>query len=371
MATQSRSERKGRPRTEWSDATRLVHVSRSARRARIHADSDSLRGAVEETMAALEGAERVRIGGVGACAVAPALLALLAPGDHLLIPLGASLATRRFCAGVLSRFGVATSEYDPRIGAGVDSYFRADTRLVLIESQTQSGFAFADVAAIASAARRAGVWSLMDNDWASPIGFKPLAQGVDLSVASLDRLAGGALESGLASVAAAAGVEPALERGWRGLGRGLDAWQARALLDALPSLPARLDRRRRNAETVAEWLRRQPETAALRCPSLPTDLDHELWARDYREAGARLGLVLRPDFATPPRLRAFLDSLALFDVLDAEAQPLGMEASAIQPGLRDLRAPGPTAALALTIGLEDPLDLIDDLSVALSRLRAA
>src|SRR3546814_4760469 len=92
----------------------------------------------------------------GVAAITAGLLALLAPGDHLLMVDSAYEPTRLFCDGMLRRFGVETSYYDPLVGAGIAALIRPETKLIFLESPGSLTFEVQDVPAIAAVARRVG-----------------------------------------------------------------------------------------------------------------------------------------------------------------------------------------------------------------------
>jgi len=114
--------------------------------------------------------------------VTGALLAFLKAGDHLLMTDSVYAPTRRFCNGILKRFGVETTYYDPLIGADIRSLLRPNTTVVFTESPGSHTFEVQDIPAIAEVAHAHGAKVLMDNTWASPLFFKPFEYGVDVSI---------------------------------------------------------------------------------------------------------------------------------------------------------------------------------------------
>ncbi len=98
------------------------------------------------------------------------------------------LPTRKLCDGLLKRFGVETTYYDPTIGAGIARLMRPNTALVFTESPGSLTFEVQDIPAIAAAAHERGALVVMDNTWASPLYFKPFAHGVDISIQAGDQV---------------------------------------------------------------------------------------------------------------------------------------------------------------------------------------
>jgi cysteine-S-conjugate beta-lyase len=118
----------------------------------------------------------------GVAAVTTALLSVLSPGDHLLMTDSAYDPTRSFCDGMLKRMGIATTYYDPLIGAGIEALITPHTRAIFMESPGSLTFEVQDVPAIVAVAKRHGIKTLIDNTWATSLYFQPLSLGVDLSI---------------------------------------------------------------------------------------------------------------------------------------------------------------------------------------------
>jgi cysteine-S-conjugate beta-lyase len=140
--------------------------------------------ALEEAVAAVEGGFRAVAFCSGAAACFSAILAFVKAGDHILVTDSVYGPVRAFCTGFLARFGVDTDFYDPHIGAGIEALFRDETRLVYMESPGSLTFEVQDVPAIVNASKARGIRTVIDNTWAAPLYFKPLALGVDVSVLS-------------------------------------------------------------------------------------------------------------------------------------------------------------------------------------------
>ena len=110
--------------------------------------------------------------------------------------------TRRFCDGLLKRYGVATRYYDPMIGAGIAELIGEKTRAILLESPGSLTLEVQDVPAICAAAKARGVATLIDNTWATPLFFPAIAAGIDLSILACTKYVGGHADVMLGSVTA-------------------------------------------------------------------------------------------------------------------------------------------------------------------------
>ena len=120
-----------------------------------------------------------------------AILTVCGAGDHILVTDSVYDPTRVFCHKLGRRYGISTDFFEPCIGAAIESLLRPNTRAVYLESPGSLTFEVQDVPAIAEVAHRHGAAVIMDNTWATPLHFDPLAHGVDLSVHSATKYIGG------------------------------------------------------------------------------------------------------------------------------------------------------------------------------------
>ena len=160
--------------------------------------------ALEDALRALEGPECAGVALLpsGLAAISTALLAVLNAGDHLLVTDSVYQPTRKFCDGMLKRYGVATTYYDPLIGGGIDALIKPNTRAVFVEAPGSLSFEIQDIPAIAAAAHAKGAVVLMDNTWATPLYFRAFDKGVDLSIQAATKYIGGHSDVMLGAVAA-------------------------------------------------------------------------------------------------------------------------------------------------------------------------
>jgi cysteine-S-conjugate beta-lyase len=324
--------------------------------------------ALEDAVAALDGAHGALITGSGKTAIAQALLAFLKAGDHILMVDTAYAPTRQFCDRVLSRFAVETTYYDPLIGAEVARLIRPETRIVYMESPGSLTFEVQDVPAIAAAARDHGILSVLDNTWATPLYFKPFEHGVDLCIHAATKYIGGHSDLMMGTVSCGEPLYRQLRNGMQDLGACVgpdDCYQA---LRGLRTLSVRLERHQANALRLALWLKGRPEVARVLYPALPDDPGHALWRRDFRGASGLFGVVLRP--CPKAAVAALVEGLELFGM----GYSWGGYESLIIPTHPERyrtatvwQAEGPS--LRIHAGLEDPDDLIADLEAGFARLK--
>src|ERR1700684_4191618 len=149
--------------------------------------------ALQQALMALEGPQCAGVGLApsGLSAITTTLLAVLKAGDHLLVCDNAYRPSRNFCNGLLARYGVETTFYDPLIGAGIADLFKANTKAVLVEAPGSQSFEMPDIPAIAAIAHGRSALVIDDNTWATALYHRSLEQGVDISMQAATKYIGG------------------------------------------------------------------------------------------------------------------------------------------------------------------------------------
>jgi cystathionine beta-lyase len=328
--------------------------------------------ALADALAALEGPDCAGVALLpsGLAAACVALLAVLKAGDHVLVTDSVYLPTRKFCDGILARYGITTSYYDPLIGAGIAALIKSNTRAVFVESPGSLSFEMQDVPAIAAAAHAHGALVLMDNTWASPLYFRALDKGVDLSIQSGTKYIGGHSDVMLGTVTANKATWPRLSETVYAMGLCVGPDDMYLGLRGLRTMGVRLAQHQASGIKVARWLAGRPEVARVLHPALETDPGHAIWRRDYSGACGLFSIVLAP--VPQAAVHAFLDALTLFGI---GASWGGFESLAIPFDCTAMRsatawAPG-GPGVRFHIGLEDVDDLIADLERGFAALAAA
>jgi cystathionine beta-lyase len=330
--------------------------------------TEALEGAVAE----LEGPQCAGVALLpsGLAAISTALLAVVHAGDHLLVTDSAYGPTRSFCDHILTRFGVTVSYYDPLIGAAISGLMQANTRAVFLESPGSLSFEMQDVSAMAEAAHAKGAIVLMDNTWASPLYFRPLDFGVDLSIQAGTKYIGGHSDLMLGTVAANSATVARLKNTVGSSGWCVGPDDVYLGLRGLRTLAVRLDRHYRSGLAVARWLEQRPEVLQLLHPAMASHPGHALWKRDFTGASGLFSVVLKP--VPQKAVYAFLDTLDLFGI---GASWGGYESLAIPFDCTPVRTAtrwepgGPT--VRFHIGLEAVEDLLADLERGFAALAVA
>jgi len=327
--------------------------------------------ALQEAIASLEGGHRTVVYPSGLAACAGALLAFLSSGDHVLMTDTVYGPTRSLAGGLLKRFGVLTTFYDPIAGRGIESLMRPETRVVYVESPGSLTFEVQDIPAIAEAARKRGIAVIMDNTWGTPLYFKPFAHGVDVSVQSGTKYIVGHADAMLGAVTSTKEAWPKLRASTYELGQTAGPDDVYLAQRGFRTLAVRLERHWRTGVALAEWIRGQREVERVLHPALPGDPGHAIWKRDFTGACGLFGVVLK-EGVSDVALAAMIDGLDLFGIGSSWG---GYESLIVPFDPREVRTatrwPHKGPCFRIHAGLESVEDLIEDLDAGFGRLRAA
>jgi cystathionine beta-lyase/cystathionine gamma-synthase len=324
--------------------------------------------AVEEKLAAVDGAEAALAFSSGMAAISTALMSLLSAGDEVVCASAIYGGTFHLIEDVLPRFGVLRRFVSLEQLADPGSVIGPKTRVLWFESPINPTLRCVDIRAVASACRAQNVVSVIDNTFASPINQQPLALGVDLSMQSVTKYLNGHSDvTGGVLTGTRAHLSP-IGKLRRLLGGVMDPQPAYALGRGLKTLPLRVARHNANAMTVATFLDSHPAVGRVYYPGLPSHPDHAIAARQMSGYGGMVCIDVKD--GQQGAYRAF----DRFKVIKRAASLGGVESLCSLPiltsqyGLTDdeLAQAGVTRGMMrLSIGLEDPEDLIEDLDRAL------
>jgi cysteine-S-conjugate beta-lyase len=315
----------------------------------------------------LEGGFRTLITPGGQCAISLINLAFLKAGDHVLIPESVYTPSRKFAAQVLRRFGVEVGFYAPEAGAGIQTLFRENTRMVWCESPGSITMEVQDVPAIAEAAHRAGAVVVLDNTWSAGVYFDAFAHGVDVTMQALTKYVGGHSDLLLGSITVRD------KEAWQRLGATHNLVGCAASPDdcslalrGLKTLAVRLKAIEDSALNLARWLSERPEIERVLHPALPSCPGYEFWKRDFTGSAGVFSIVFQPRFSKA-QVQGFVDRLELFEIGYSWA---GVTSLAVAYDFHATRGRPDYGhrIVRLNIGLEDESDLKADLGRALDGL---
>ena len=324
--------------------------------------------ALGEAIADLEGGHGTIVTTSGLSAISVTLGALVSAGDHILISDSVYGPTRTFCNQVLSRYGVTTEYYSPDIGDAIAELIQKNTRLVLMEAPGSLTFEMQDIPGITRAAKEKGVLTVMDNTWATPVFFRPLEHGVDISIQAGTKYIAGHSDLVIGMVTSARETtHKMMVSHAQNLGDAASPDDCYLALRGLRTLSVRLYRQQESTLKVAAWLADQPQVYRVLYPALPGDPGHALWKRDFKGASSLFGLAMHSEDETA--VKAMADSLKYFQIGSSWGGYESLIAFNHMPVARE-RVPWTEKPFMLRvhIGLEDPEDLIADLTQGLARI---
>jgi cystathionine beta-lyase len=328
--------------------------------------------ALQDALMTLEGPQCAGVGLTpsGLAAISTTLLAVAKAGDHLLVCDNAYRPTRNFCNGLLRRYGVETTYYDPSVGGGIAGLIKPNTRAVIVEAPGSQSFEMMDIPAIAAAAHAHGALVIDDNTWATALFHRSLDQGVDISIQAATKYIGGNSDIMFGTIAANAKAWPLIAETIRLLGVCAGPDDVYLALRGFRTLSVRLNQHFRSGLAIARWLAARPEVARVLHPALESDPGHAIWKRDFTGASGLFSIVLKP--VPQKAVDALLDTVKLFGMGYSWG---GFESLIIQFDCSDYRsatkwAPG-GPSLRLHIGLEHVDDLTADLERGFAALNAA
>ena len=333
----------------------------------IYTRSDNpTRAALERNLAALEGGVGAAAFASGAAATA-AVFQALAPGDHVIAPNEAYHGTTRLLRETFTPWGLNVSFVDMSDPAQVEAALRPTTKLLWVETPSNPLLTITDIARMVELGRQAGARVVCDNTWATPIGQRPLELGVDLVVHSTTKYFGGHSDVlGGAVIAREDGPLFQRVRAIQGMGGAVpspfDCW---LVLRGIRTLAYRMRAHTEHASAVAAFLAEHPAVEAVYYPGLAQHRGYAVAARQMTLMGGMLSVQVRGGMAealaVAARTRLFTRATSLGGVESL----IEHRASVEGPETRT-----PQNLLRISVGLEHPDDLIEDLAQALEGTRA-
>jgi cysteine-S-conjugate beta-lyase len=320
-------------------------------------------------IAEIEGAHHSFVVPGGQAAISLIYLAFCKSGTHALVPLTAYGPNRELASGLLRGLGISVEPYDPLIGAGIADLIRENTALIWVESPGSVSMEIQDVPAIVAAAHERNVKVALDNTYAAGVLFDAFSHGVDVSMQALTKYVGGHSDLLLGTVSVADRLSyETVGAVFKQLGLAVSPDDCNLALRGLQTLGVRLERLEKSTLEIARWLALHPNIQTVLHPALPSCSGHEYWRRDFTGSSSVFSIVFDRQF-TPRQVMAFTDGLRLFKIGFSWGG-----VTSLVVGFPDLDRPGQNydgRLVRLNVGLEEPSDLIADLSGALNGMDTA
>jgi cystathionine gamma-synthase len=323
------------------------------------------RTALERCLASLEGAASGFAFASG-MAAEDAVLRLLPADSHIIIPNDAYGGTYRLISQVFSNAGLQYTSVDLSDRDEIADAWRANTRMVWVESPTNPLLGVVDIGAVARMARERGARCVVDNTFATPYLQQPLALGADVVVHSTTKYLGGHSDvvGGFVAVAdVTLGAHVAYLQNAVGAVPG--PFDCFLVLRGLKTLPVRMDRHCANAAAVVDMLERHPAVATVRYPGLPAHPGHDVATRQMRDFGGMVAFTVAGGEEAALELVGRTRLFTLAESLGAVESLIEHPARMTHASVADSELAVDPALVRLSVGLETAHDLVDDLRQAL------
>src|SRR6202051_2872532 len=321
----------------------------------------------EAKIAELENGEAGLVTASGSAAISSALLSLLQAGDELIATRQLYGGSYRLMRDILPRMGVRVHHVAANL-EGVDGVVNSKTRAIYVETPTNPTLGLVDLRKVVEAARKHKLVSLLDNTFATPILQKPLDLGFDLVLHSATKYLAGHSDIVAGAVAGSRERIRMVRQTMISLGGSMDPDPAYLLIRGLKTLEIRVRRQCQSAVSVARFLERHPKIARVHYPGLPSHPDHRLAKRQMTGFGGMLAFDLKGGLSAARRFcdrtRVFVLAARLGGVVSLIVLPI--YTSHYRMSAVELVAAGVgPGTVRMSIGLEDPGDLLADLKLAL------
>ncbi|NKC15649.1 MAG: cystathionine beta-lyase [Gammaproteobacteria bacterium] len=322
--------------------------------------------ALADAVSELEGGYGTVVTGTGLSAITMTLAALTRSGDHILVTDSVYGPTRKFCDTVLTRYRVETTYYPP--AADISGLLRPNTKLVFTEAPGSLTFEMQDIPAITESVHAHGALVVMDNTWGTPLFFKPIEHGVDVSIQAGTKYIAGHSDLVIGMITADdEAIYRQLFDATRSFGDVAGPDDCYLALRGFRTLGVRLRQQQENALIVAQWLHDRDEVEQVLYPPLPSDPGHAIWQRDFAGAASVFGVTLKT--ADSSAIEAMVNHLGLFQIGSSWGGYESLVAVNKTPLERaHVHWDHVPLLLRLHVGLEDPGDLIADLEAGFERL---
>lgn len=327
--------------------------------------------AAERKIAELESTEDCAVFSSGMAAISTAIISLVSPGDHIVSIRDLYGGTVELLSNLMTKFEVLTTFVEATNTGEMESAVRKNTKLLFLETPTNPTLKLVDLSKVAEIAKRNGAKVLVDNTFATPYNQQPLRFGCSLVIHSATKYLAGHND---VTAGAAAGSEELIEpmkKLRRILGGMLDPHGAWLMLRGMKTLSLRMEKHNANGQKVAEYLEGHPKVERVYYPGLSTHPQHSLAKRQMKGFGGVLSFELKGNLN---RAVKFVDNLKLALIAPSlggtetlVSQPSTVSHYFMNPDERR-KAGISDSLIRLSLGIEDPEDIISDLAQAFEQV---
>lgn len=268
--------------------------------------------ALEEALCALDKADACVLTSSGVAAITSTLMAVVQSGDHVLVADNIYANTRNFCDTMLPKLGIEIAYFDPMIGAEVSALFQKNTRALMFEAPGSGTFETPDIPAIATACKKAGVVSIIDATWPTPIFCQPLALGVDLVVTSGSKYLNGHSDAMIGTVTGNGDLIQLVRKTVLTLGDKPGGQEIALSLRGLRTLKLRMEHADKAGREMARWIQKHDACLHILHPAFEGCPGHAFWRRDFTGAAGLFGAIFRAQ--SEESVHRFVDALHHFGI---------------------------------------------------------
>ncbi len=318
--------------------------------------------ALMDALTELESAAGTILVPSGLAAISVPVMAFAEAGIHMLVLDSLYSPNREFCDLVVSRLGIEIEYFSPDIGEGLAKLMRPNTGILMLEAPGSNSFEMCDIPLLSQIAHQYNkdCVVMMDNTWGTPLYFKPLDHGVDVSIHALTKYPSGHADILMGGVSANATHFRRLRKASGAMGMCVGGDDAYLILRGLRTMAMRLRHHEKSTMQICKWLLDHDQVSRVMYPALPDDPGYQLWQRDFSGASGLFSFVI-PD-KTPDQCAEFLNALQIFGLGYSWA---GYESLAVMADFSDRKmchGPEEGTTIRIQVGVEDVEDLMEDLS---------
>ena len=323
--------------------------------------------ALENFIAELEGAHRVFLTPTGFAAIALSIMSFCRPGDEIIVTDACYRPTRKITSVLLKEFGAKTQFYNPDDFESLKEKVTEKTKMIFVENPGSSTFEFQDLSKIIQLAKKNNIITAIDNTWGTPLFFKPLKLGFDISISSATKYFSGHSDVMLGTVAVNKKIYSKVEFYNRLAGYRVSADDAYLVLRGLRTLDVRLERHQKNTKQIINFLRKEQKIKEVLYPYKKGTKNYKNWKKYYSGATGLLSVIIQSK--SKNSVFKFVNSLKLFGIGQSWG---GFESLALSQKIQRIYKKYIKKnhhIVRLHIGLEDPSELIADLKQALKKIK--
>lgn len=326
--------------------------------------------ALQRILQEMEECYKVYLTPTGFGSIFLAVLSVIEPGDEILVTDSVYSPTRLLTQSYLKKFNIKSIFYDQKNINDLKNKITKKTKLILVENPGSNTFEFQDLRKIVLLAKKYKIYTAIDNTWGTPYLIQPIKLGFDMCIVSATKYYSGHSDVMGGSLAVNKRVFKLVEATNRVSGLRMSPDDAYLILRGIRTLDVRMDKHHINALQVSKFLSKQKKVLSVFYPYKKGSKNYEMWKKYYSGASGLMGLKIKSK--NKNSVKAFVNSLKLFGYGYSWG---GFESLALYQDVKQLGARTFTKLnkdehiIRLHIGLEDPIDIINDLKQALKKIK--